>query len=329
MIVQLAYVMLILGLGPAALYVLGKLKDPLHPLIVVGAASFFVSAQSLLTASEPAAELLGTETFVRYLGVSIVSLLGFYLGWKVSHGRDLKRFTDAHIWKLPRDGTLVAIAAICAIVANLTFVLVYGQAFVSGYLRDWQNLWITAAILMMQMISPAASRFHTYTHTLRASWYWRSHSIPPYFPLVFNLRPTLSDTIWNRPHRFDFLSDTEDQTVEANVYLLCGEWRSGLVLAVLWLQRRSIIKEGPGAARNRFTAQYAGHSWALPGRGRQQKYEAVRSSCSGRCEVQSDAMTRAIMNGKGRSGLRLRSAASMPKEFFADKWAWFGDVDSP
>src|ERR1035437_8616580 len=106
MITLLATCMLILGFFPAALYVLGRMKDPLNPLIWIGAASYFVAAHQLLTAPATAMAFLPASAYVRYLGVALVSLGGFYGGWIVSARRDRRRAPTPAVLRLPREGFL-------------------------------------------------------------------------------------------------------------------------------------------------------------------------------------------------------------------------------
>ena len=108
--------MLLLGLSPLALYLLGKIKDPLNPLILVGAASYFVSAHQLLIKPGPAMAHFEGSTYAVYVFVAFISLLGYYAGWYIAQRRDQTRFDATLVTRTYRPDRLIAFAGIAAVV---------------------------------------------------------------------------------------------------------------------------------------------------------------------------------------------------------------------
>ena len=144
--------MLVLGGFPALCYLLGwKIRDPFHPLIFVGLASYALSAHELLIAPTPALDFLPSSSYVLYLSVAILSLLGFYAGWGVSAWTDRKYAAAPAPEREWRTNNLLFFAAFCAIIAAGVFLTVGNQFSVTGYIRDWQMLYVPGAIVAAQL----------------------------------------------------------------------------------------------------------------------------------------------------------------------------------
>jgi hypothetical protein len=305
----LCVIMMVLGLLPLGLYVIRRGKDPFNPLILVGAASFFVSAYDLLTKPGPALAFFDESTYSLYVLIAILSLLGFYAGWYVSRRRDRATFNPEHKQRVFRPERLIAIAGFSAVVANIVFVITHGDAQVTGYLRDWGMLWVAAAIIAVQVI---ASKPNT---TIRM-WAWIVLGIAIISPVY---------------RFFDYgqRGDTIRLALIASVFYLV--WRTrpykpafiaaavvvALTLATLHTTR-AIVNEDP--TKNRITALAVAIPHFL--KEKPEEYESGREFIFGTAIVK--AAHDSGIYGYGKAFTIRLIARFAPKELFPDKWEWMG-----
>jgi hypothetical protein len=141
----------VLGLGPLFLYLIGKQKDPFHPLIFAGALFYFVCAHRVFTSYTGLLALLPESFYIVYIMAAILSLLGLYAGWWWAGRRYAGRFNASNETS-PRynPSQLMLAATFCAALGTGTHFIFYERYDISAYIRDWGMLWISAAILSVQ-----------------------------------------------------------------------------------------------------------------------------------------------------------------------------------
>src|SRR4051812_8024601 len=110
----------IVMLAPFALYILGIIRDPFHPMIFAGALSYFLVPHRLIFNREATLEVADEPFLNPFLVVSIISMLGIYAGWFIAGWRKVKdgRLAPSRVQYDP--GRLGLSAAVFAIVAGIS-----------------------------------------------------------------------------------------------------------------------------------------------------------------------------------------------------------------
>jgi hypothetical protein len=146
-------------LSPAILYVVGVIKDPFHPLMFVGALTFFVTTYSPLRHQRLVLEYLPGDIWARYQILVCAIICAIYGGWIYS-SRRRKRWLAQGIEETIRpvdyaeynDWTLLLIGAVLITVGVCMFLLKYEDLEGSGYARDLGTLWLPGSVLMIQVM---------------------------------------------------------------------------------------------------------------------------------------------------------------------------------
>jgi hypothetical protein len=310
MVTFLALCMLILGAGPAVLYLIGKgFRDPLHPLIFLGLASYMVSAHKLLIAPNQAYDFLPQSAYVLYLSAAILSLLGFYAGWRRSASRDRRNARITEVVVHSRPDVLSAAAFLFAIIGTTSFLFLGQQFTVTGYVRDLILLWISAAIIAVQLLSTEKSGAIRAINlvTLGIALVTPISSFLGYGQRGDTIRIALILSIFylirkTRPFKPTFI---------------VGLCLVGIVLMTL-AETRTIIKEDP--SKNRITALMTVIPHLLE--------DSQKPYTGGEEFIFGGALCKtAYDNGHyewGKAFTVRLVARFMPKELFPDKWDYFG-----
>jgi hypothetical protein len=156
----LAIFVAVVMLIPVGLFLVGRIRDPFHPLIFAGVVSFAISPDRLIRHPGGYQELLDASHFNVYLVISLLSMLGLYLGWYYA-GR-VKNRTLASLQPAAQySPTAFILVAIICIAIAIPIHFLYrrdSEIDVSGYVKDWGMLWITAAILLVQAFFLTSSK---------------------------------------------------------------------------------------------------------------------------------------------------------------------------
>lgn len=152
----LAIIVSILMLAPLAMYVFGRIKDPFHPLIFMGAVGYFVYPHRLLAHKVASLELLPESTYIPLLYACGISMIGIYIGWFwAGRNRRTQKIIAKAAAETPRyDMTRwVMFAVLFALIAvPIHLATVGNEDDYSGYIRDLRMLWIASAIMLVQFI---------------------------------------------------------------------------------------------------------------------------------------------------------------------------------
>jgi hypothetical protein len=138
-------------LFPTALYVAGRLRDPFHPFLFVGAATFFVACY------RPASQLQLSLSFVSlsalgyYFAVTAFSLLAFYVGFVLYRRKQHENEPQP----TPVDaeysaGKMIALGTLYVAIGTATYLLTRENYEITGYLCDFAALWVPGFILVLQ-----------------------------------------------------------------------------------------------------------------------------------------------------------------------------------
>ncbi|MGC8542149.1 MAG: hypothetical protein ACP5QA_16190 [Phycisphaerae bacterium] len=154
---MLALLVAAIGSMPFLLYILGKIKDPFHPLVLLGAMGATMAARKLLFNPDPALSYVRLDSLQEYLAISAFSMLALYYGWHLHQ----KKHAHKPLLALPPKmfygaeydvGKMLPIGAAWAVIALGVYILTYHRFTESGYLRDLWYLRIPAVILLLQAI---------------------------------------------------------------------------------------------------------------------------------------------------------------------------------
>jgi hypothetical protein len=147
----LAIVLSIICLCPLFLYLVRKIKDPFHPLIFAGTLFYFICAHRVFTENVHLVEVLPEALYNAYLIASILSVVGLYAGWYWCVRRERKMSPRPVVVHDYHAGLLMCFATLFAGLATTVHFVFYEQYELTGWIRDWSALWITAAIICVQV----------------------------------------------------------------------------------------------------------------------------------------------------------------------------------
>ncbi len=152
LMVFLAILVGLIALLPPVLYLFGRIRDPFHPLIFIGLIVYFLVPHKMIFHPEKVLEIgLNSEIYCRYLVITGISMLGLYAGWIVAARKSAR--TPPPSDPAPYDPNRMILAALFFIAISLPIHFIYTINFdkdVSAYLTDLDQLWIPAAILLVQ-----------------------------------------------------------------------------------------------------------------------------------------------------------------------------------
>ncbi|MCL2646587.1 MAG: hypothetical protein FWD61_06220 [Phycisphaerales bacterium] len=152
------FLLVIASLAPAALYVIGKIKDPFHPLLFVGTLSYFIAAHRLVVNQKTHFLLLPEDAYAAYVWVALLAVLGVYWGWRLGRSRVVKQYSLSY-WQSEFQISYLLLAAMtCTMIGIVICFLIRSDQIViasathgMGYVADLKLLWITGAILWVQI----------------------------------------------------------------------------------------------------------------------------------------------------------------------------------
>ncbi len=155
MMMFLALFLSFLCLLPVAMYLVGKIRDPFHPLVLVGALFYLIGPHRLIFNASAALELLPEPVYDVYLVVSILCILGVYFGWyRAGRSAKLRRIVETPAEPVQYNtsmGLLLAFTFL-AISIPVHFLQLDVEHVTSGWFRDLRQLWIAAAIVSVMVI---------------------------------------------------------------------------------------------------------------------------------------------------------------------------------
>ncbi|MGC8553597.1 MAG: hypothetical protein ACP5O7_12140 [Phycisphaerae bacterium] len=136
---------------PPVLYLLGVIRDPFHPLIIVGGTAFGCASYLLLTDPAPALQYTTMAALSMYQFIVATSILSLYTGWwwlgRRSHAPSAGVLNLRPAYSPHR----MAFAAwVYAIISAAVAVRYYGHIRASGYITNLVFLEWPAAILFIQ-----------------------------------------------------------------------------------------------------------------------------------------------------------------------------------
>ena len=142
-------------LAPPILYLLGKIKDPFHPLLFAGGAAFGAVCYIPLTNPDPAFRYTTANALSNFELLTMVSMLSLYWGWAWwAKRRPMGLTQQGSLLAVYRDQydpqRMILVAWVYAMVSALIAVRTYGHFSYSGYLTALVFLEWPAAILFIQ-----------------------------------------------------------------------------------------------------------------------------------------------------------------------------------
>jgi hypothetical protein len=149
MTIALAILLAIISLWPLANYLIKPRQDPFHPLLFVGATTFFVADVGVFANHQLALRLVSDHDLSVFLVVVILSLLGFYAGWF----RQRRKEPVLQMMAAPaeyRPNTILNCALGLAVIGVSIALYTREDYTITGYLRDLGGLWVAAAILAIE-----------------------------------------------------------------------------------------------------------------------------------------------------------------------------------
>jgi hypothetical protein len=162
MALQLAlWLVSILCLIPLALYLVGFLKDPFHPLIFVGALTFFVACYQPLTDLQPALRYVNVGEIFYYIMVVGGSTAALY--WGYWYHRRRHRYDEPSAAPLPpvfNPSRLMGYGAALTIIGVSCYLYTRTDYEFTGYIRAWGLVWVSGVILVTQSILLKRSNLH-------------------------------------------------------------------------------------------------------------------------------------------------------------------------
>ena len=159
----LAILVAILSLGPGALYLLRRGRDPFAPPRFIGGCAFVIADRKLLTNPQPALNHLPASFYHEYLWIVFFSLASLYAGWYWWKRRHRSAILLPSQLKVPaqagwlsayrrefRPERLLAAGLGFAFLAFLSLVITHGHKHATGYVRDLSFLSVPAVIFLIQ-----------------------------------------------------------------------------------------------------------------------------------------------------------------------------------
>jgi hypothetical protein len=142
---------------PAILYVMGVLKDTFHPLFFVGTTACAISVYGIFTYREEALRFVNAADIMVYLTVVLLSFGGFAAGWFIARRRDRRVAPETFVAPEYRANLLFLWAMVFTAVGVPIALYTRNDFSVTGYLRDFGQLWIVGALLAIQsgLLRPA------------------------------------------------------------------------------------------------------------------------------------------------------------------------------
>jgi hypothetical protein len=135
---------------PAVLYGLGLLKDTFHPLFFVGTVSFSLTVYGVFVNREQSLQFVPAEALIVYLLLVILCFAGFAAGWFYARRRD-RGIRMAPLQPPVYRSNLLFLFAIIFTLVGVPIALYTRNDFsVTGYLRDFGQLWMVGALLAIQ-----------------------------------------------------------------------------------------------------------------------------------------------------------------------------------
>ena len=142
-------------LAPLVLYLFGRIRDPFHPLLIVGATAFACACYIPLTNPEPALEFTTRGALADYELITLLSVAAFYWGWLWRSKRSPETApVKGSMLTIYRDEyspqRMVAVAWVYALISAAVAYHYYGHIHSSGYVTNLVFLEWPAAIFFIQ-----------------------------------------------------------------------------------------------------------------------------------------------------------------------------------
>ena len=275
----LALLVAVIGSLPFLLYILGKIKDPFHPLVLLGAMGATMAARKLLFNPEPALSYVRLDSLQEYLAVSTLSMLALYVGWhlhqkKYAH-KPVVSVPSKMLYGLEYDpGKMLPIGAAWAAIALGVYILTYHRFTESGYLRDLWYLRIPAVIVLVQALLidrsiSAMAIFFILVGIAPDVNHIRNYGGRGSMAILFDLAMVPYFFLGRRPRKGRFLL----------VFFLAG------ITLLALAQSRTVL--GTGEAKNRISAIYIAAKQMISKSTKGiETYNAGRSFIVGAAEIQ-------------------------------------------
>jgi hypothetical protein len=138
--------------APALLYLTGRIKDPFHPLFLMGLLVFFSVVRRPLFNLPLVLQYLQPEALSFYQMIVVVSTLSLYAGWFQSARKVRSGTVQAEVFATYNNDKLMQIGGMFAIVGVAVYVATY-QLDLSGYIHVFSALWTAGCILIIQSMT--------------------------------------------------------------------------------------------------------------------------------------------------------------------------------
>ena len=308
-------VLAIVSLAPLALYLVGRVRDPFHPLALAGLLAFGIADFKLLLDPGSALNYVEAGSLVEFELIAAASLLCLYLGW---HWRGWRRpagrLRGAVAGSPPRaysPSRLLGTGGLMALLALTAWLVDIHRVRATGYVADWVFLQTPAAVLLIQaglldrnLWLPALTAlcldlfgcaYHAYTYGSRSTT-----------AILFTVLAVPFFVRGARPRK--------------KWVLVAGA--VGFIVMMTLAETRTIV--GKGEAPNRFAALWvAGERFIHGG---QRRYGAGREFVVGAGEVQ---VVQDQQNWNFGRVFPDMAIIFLPHQYFPDKYDWVSPWDAP
>ena len=139
-------------LAPLACYLTRVIKDPFHPLILIGTLIYFLTTHFPLFHESMVLSYLDPADLARFEWLVLFATLALYGGWFYSRKRNRQRPIPEHHHIEYNSDRLLLLATVLAIISTVSFYATYEDTTGSGYARELSYMWVPAAVLATQAI---------------------------------------------------------------------------------------------------------------------------------------------------------------------------------
>ncbi|MDA8377715.1 MAG: hypothetical protein M0Z50_11805 [Planctomycetia bacterium] len=312
-------ILAVVSLTPFALYLIGRLKDPFHPLTLAGVLAFGIADLKLLQHPGPALNFVTTSSIVEFELIAATSLLFMYLGWHwrsrlhptgqpTGTARKLLAPDAYHPLRLLACGWLMAILTF----TSWLLARQAGQSFhFSGYLGDWGFLQTAGAVLLLQAFLLDRNLFLFSLIGLGVDLFGCVYSL-----YAHGARHSAAILLTVLAVPFVFKG-----TRPKKVWVLILGLMAAIAMMTL-AETRTIV--GKGEAPNRFAALWlAGERFIHGGR---RHYGAGLEFVVGSMEVQ---VVQQQQNWNFGRVIPDIAVMFLPYKYFPNKYAWISQWDAP
>lgn len=307
-------VLAVVSLAPLALYLVGRIKEPFHPLTLAGVITFGLADYKLLRDPGPALNYVTAGALVEFELISAFSLLCLYAGWRWRSRRSVGGLQGRPPGPPPAAYSPTRLLAVGGLLATLTlaaWLVTIHKVYNTGYVGDWVFLQTPGAVLLIQacildrnLLLPAITAlcldlfgcvYHAYTYGSRST----TAILFTVLVVPFIVRGT-------RPRK----------PLVIALGLIAG------VALMALAATRTIV--GKGEASNRFDALWiAGEDFLHGGR---RSYGAGREFVVGAGEVQVVQEQQDWNYGRVFLDMPI---IFLPHQYFPNKYDWVSRWDAP